>query len=109
MFKFTNIVMYFAPVAVGAALAYTVGPVWARGVLVNLGSLVSTYYGAPVGAGSAGDCSSDGRYSAHLCWVLKAVGRACVDCVRTSTSEAAAARAWRRWGVRRVRERSWRS
>src|SRR5205809_2689274 len=25
MFKFTNIVMYFAPVGVGAAIAYTVG------------------------------------------------------------------------------------
>jgi proton glutamate symport protein len=45
MFKFTNIVMYFAPVAVGAALAYTVGQMGA-GVLVNLGKLVLTYYGA---------------------------------------------------------------
>ncbi|HMH12836.1 MAG TPA: cation:dicarboxylase symporter family transporter [Edaphobacter sp.] len=47
MFKFTNIVMYFAPVAVGAALAYTVGQSGA-GVLVNLGKLVLTYYGALV-------------------------------------------------------------
>jgi proton glutamate symport protein len=45
MFQFTNIVMYFAPVAVGAALAYTVGQMGA-GVLVNLGKLVLTYYGA---------------------------------------------------------------
>jgi proton glutamate symport protein len=45
MFKFTNIVMYFAPFAVGAALAYTVGQMGA-GVLVNLGKLVLTYYGA---------------------------------------------------------------
>ena len=45
MFGFTNIVMYFAPVAVGAALAYTVGSMGA-GVLVNLGKLVLTYYGA---------------------------------------------------------------
>jgi proton glutamate symport protein len=45
MFKFTNIVMYFAPIAVGAALAYTVGQMGA-GVLVNLGKLVLTYYGA---------------------------------------------------------------
>jgi proton glutamate symport protein len=37
--------MYFAPVAVGAALAYTVGQMGA-GVLVNLGKLVLTYYGA---------------------------------------------------------------
>jgi proton glutamate symport protein len=43
MFKFTNIVMYLAPAAVGAALAYTVGQSGA-GVLVNLGKLVMTYY-----------------------------------------------------------------
>ncbi|NYF81205.1 dicarboxylate/amino acid:cation symporter [Granulicella arctica] len=47
MFGFTNIVMYLAPVAVGAALAYTVGQMGA-GVLVNLGKLVLTYYGALV-------------------------------------------------------------
>ncbi len=45
MFKFTNIVMYFAPVAVGAALAYTVAQSGV-GVLVNLGKLVATFYGA---------------------------------------------------------------
>ncbi len=45
MFRFTNIVMYFAPVAVGAALAYTVGQSGV-GVLVNLGKLVATYYAA---------------------------------------------------------------
>ena len=45
MFKFTNIVMYFAPVAVGAALSYTVAQSGV-GVLVNLGKLVLTYYGA---------------------------------------------------------------
>ncbi|MCU1320954.1 MAG: hypothetical protein JWM43_603 [Acidobacteriaceae bacterium] len=45
MFKFTSIVMYFAPVAVGAALAYTVAQSGV-GVLVNLGKLVVTYYGA---------------------------------------------------------------
>ncbi len=47
MFGFTNLVMYLAPVAVGAALAYTVGQMGA-GVLVNLGKLVLTYYGALV-------------------------------------------------------------
>ena len=45
MFAFTNIVMYVAPVAVGAALAYTVAQMGV-GVLVNLGKLVLTYYGA---------------------------------------------------------------
>jgi proton glutamate symport protein len=43
MFKFTNIVMYYAPIGVGAALAYTVGHS-GLGVLYNLGWLVATLY-----------------------------------------------------------------
>lgn len=43
MFKFTGIVMYFAPVAVGAAMAYTVGHMGA-GVLLPLGKLLLTLY-----------------------------------------------------------------
>jgi proton glutamate symport protein len=45
MFRFTNIVMYFAPVAVGAAMAYTVGSI-GLGVVMNLGKLLLTLYGA---------------------------------------------------------------
>jgi proton glutamate symport protein len=45
MFRFTNIVMYFAPVGVGGAMAYTVGHM-GLGVLVNLGKLLLTLYGA---------------------------------------------------------------
>jgi proton glutamate symport protein len=45
MFRFTNVVMYFAPVAVGAAMAYTVGHM-GLGVLVNLTKLLLTLYGA---------------------------------------------------------------
>ncbi len=45
MFKFTNLVMYFAPVGVGAAMAFTVGHL-GLGVLVNLGKLLLTLYGA---------------------------------------------------------------
>ncbi len=45
MLRFTNIVMYFAPVAVGAAMAYTVGQL-GLGVLVNLGKLLVTLYAA---------------------------------------------------------------
>jgi proton glutamate symport protein len=47
MLRFTNIVMYFAPVAVGAAMAYTVGQL-GLGVLVNLGKLLVTLYAALV-------------------------------------------------------------
>ncbi len=45
MFKFTNLVMYFAPIGVGAAMAFTVGHM-GLGVLVNLGKLLLTLYGA---------------------------------------------------------------
>ncbi len=45
MFKFTNIVMYYAPIGVGAAMAYTVGHM-GTGVLLPLGKLVLTAYGA---------------------------------------------------------------
>jgi proton glutamate symport protein len=45
MFKFTNIVMYFAPLGVGAAIAYTVGSTGA-GILLNLAKLLLTLYAA---------------------------------------------------------------
>lgn len=43
MFKFTNIVMLFAPIGVGAAIAYTVGST-GLGVLVSLSKLLGTLY-----------------------------------------------------------------
>jgi Na+/H+-dicarboxylate symporter len=45
MFKFTGIVMRYAPIGVGAAIAVTVGH---KGlpVLINLGLLILTFYGA---------------------------------------------------------------
>jgi len=43
MFKFTNMIMYFAPFAVFAALAYSVGHM-GIGILVNLGQLLATLY-----------------------------------------------------------------
>jgi proton glutamate symport protein len=45
MFKFTNIVMQFAPIGVGCAIAYTVGHM-GLGVLVNLLKLLLTFYAA---------------------------------------------------------------
>ncbi len=45
MFKFTRIVMYFAPVGVGAAIAYTVSHM-GIGILMNLFQLLGTLYGA---------------------------------------------------------------
>jgi Na+/H+-dicarboxylate symporter len=45
MFKFTNIVMHFAPIGVGCAIAYTVGHM-GLGVLLNLLKLLLTFYAA---------------------------------------------------------------
>jgi proton glutamate symport protein len=45
MFKFTNLVMYFAPLGVGAAVAYTVGST-GTGILLNLAKLLATLYAA---------------------------------------------------------------
>jgi proton glutamate symport protein len=43
MFKFTNLVMYTAPLGVGAAIAYTVAST-GMGILVNLAKLLLTLY-----------------------------------------------------------------
>ncbi|WP_293917363.1 MULTISPECIES: dicarboxylate/amino acid:cation symporter [unclassified Sphingobacterium] len=43
MFKFTNIIMYFAPIGVGAAMAYTVGHLGVD-ILKNLFMLLATLY-----------------------------------------------------------------
>ncbi len=43
MFKFTNYVMMFAPIGVGAAMAHTIGT-QGLSVLVNLGNLILTLY-----------------------------------------------------------------
>ena len=43
MFKFTNIVMLYAPIGVGAAITYTVSHM-GLGILVNLGKLLLTLY-----------------------------------------------------------------
>ena len=45
MFAFTNIVMYYAPIGVGAAMAYTVGQV-GMSALVPLAKLLGTAYAA---------------------------------------------------------------
>src|SRR5437588_11709617 len=43
MFKFTNYVMMFAPIGVGAAMAHTIGT-QGPGVLVNLCNLILSLY-----------------------------------------------------------------
>ncbi len=48
MFKFTNLIMYFAPIGVGAAMAYTVGHMGVD-ILKHLFMLVATLYLALIG------------------------------------------------------------
>jgi proton glutamate symport protein len=43
MFKFTNVIMYFAPLAVGAAIAYSIGHM-GLDIMVNLFKLLGTLY-----------------------------------------------------------------
>jgi len=45
MFQFTNVVMLFAPIGVGAAMAYTVGHM-GLGIIKNLAMLLGTLYAA---------------------------------------------------------------
>jgi proton glutamate symport protein len=45
MFQFTKIIMYFAPIAAGAAMSYTVGSM-GLATLLPLAKLVATFYGA---------------------------------------------------------------
>lgn len=45
MFKFTHVIMYYAPIGVGAAIAYTVGNL-GLDILNNLLQLLATLYGA---------------------------------------------------------------
>lgn len=92
MFKFTNIVMYFAPVAVGAALAYTVGQMGA-GVLVNLGKLVLTYYGALIALAVLVLLPVMLLFRLPVARFLKAVAEPASIAFATSASEAALPRA----------------
>jgi proton glutamate symport protein len=88
MFRFTNIVMYFAPVAVGAAMAYTVGHM-GLGVLVNLTKLLLTLYGALVVFGVCVMLPVALLFRVPVVRFLAAVAEPATIAFATSTSEAA--------------------
>jgi proton glutamate symport protein len=88
MFRFTNVVMYFAPVAVGAAMAYTVGHM-GLGELVNLGKLLLTLYGALVVFGVCVLLPVALLFRVPVLRFLKAVTEPATIAFATSTSEAA--------------------
>ncbi len=92
MFKFTNVVMYFAPIGVGAAMAYTVGHM-GLGVLVNLGKLLLTLYGALIAFGLTALLPVALIARVPVLGFLKAVAEPATIAFATSTSEAALPRA----------------
>jgi proton glutamate symport protein len=92
MFKFTNVVMYFAPVGVGAAMAFTVGHM-GLGVLVNLGKLLLTLYGALVGFALLVLLPAALLFRVPVRRFLAAVAEPATIAFATSTSEAALPRA----------------
>jgi proton glutamate symport protein len=92
MFKFTNVVMYFAPIGVGTAMAFTVGQM-GLGVLVNLGKLLLTLYGALVGFGLLVLLPAALLFRVPVRRFLAAVAEPATIAFATSTSEAALPRA----------------
>ena len=92
MFRFTNVVMYLAPVGVGAAMAYTVGHL-GPGVLVNLGKLLGTLYLALVAFGVLVMLPAALLFRVPVRRFLKAVAEPATIAFATATSEAALPRA----------------
>ena len=92
MFKFTNIVMYFAPIGVGAAMAFTVGNM-GLGVLVNLGKLLLTVYGALIAFGLFVLLPAALLFRVPVRRFLSAVAEPATIAFATATSEAALPRA----------------
>lgn len=92
MFRFTNIVMYLAPLGVGAAMAFTVGHM-GLGVLVNLGKLLLTIYGALVAFGLLVLLPAALLFKVPVRRFLRAVAEPATIAFATSTSEAALPRA----------------
>ena len=95
MFRFTNIVMYFAPIGVGAAMAFTVGTM-GLGVLANLGKLLLTLYIALVVFALMVLLPVALLFGVPLRRFLAAVAEPATIAFATSTSEAALPRAMER-------------
>jgi proton glutamate symport protein len=88
MFKFTNLVMYFAPIGVGAAMAFTVGQM-GLGVLLNLGKLLLTLYVALIVFTLLVLLPSALLFRVSLRRFLAAAAEATTIAFATSSSEAA--------------------
>jgi proton glutamate symport protein len=92
MFRFTNVVMYFAPIGVGAAMAFTVGHI-GLGVMVNLGKLLLTFYAALIAFALLVLLPAALIFKVPVRRFLSAVAEPATIAFATSTSEAALPRA----------------
>src|SRR5205085_8649910 len=92
MFKFTNIIMRYAPIGVGCAMAYTVGH-GGLSVLWNLGQLVGTLYLALVALILAVFLPIALVFKVPVRKFIKAVKEPAAIAFSTTTSEAALPRA----------------
>ena len=92
MFRFTNVVMYFAPVGVGAAMAFTVGHM-GLGVMVNLGKLLLTFYAALIAFVLLVLLPAALIFKVPIRRFIAAVAEPATIAFATSTSEAALPRA----------------
>ncbi|MBB6144809.1 proton glutamate symport protein [Silvibacterium bohemicum] len=92
MFAFTNLVMYFAPIGVGAALAYTIAHS-GLGVILNLGKLLLTLYAALIAFGLLGMLPAALLARIPVRRFLAFVAEPATIAFATSTSEAALPRA----------------
>jgi proton glutamate symport protein len=92
MFKFTGIVMLFAPIGVGAAIAYTVGHM-GLGVLVNLAKLLLTLYVALIVFILGVLLPVALMFKVPIRRFLQAVAEPCSIAFATTSSEAALPRA----------------
>ena len=88
MFRFTNIIMYFAPVGIAGAMAFTVGGL-GLGVLVNVGKLLLTLYIALVVFGVAVLLPVMFFFRVPVIGFLRAVAEPATIAFATSTSQAA--------------------
>ncbi len=92
MFKVTNIVMLYAPIGVGAAMAYTIGQS-GLGVLWNLGYLVITLYVALIVFFVAVLVPVMLMFRIPIAGFLKAIKEPALIAFSTTSSEAALPRA----------------
>lgn len=95
MFRFTKIVMYYAPVGVGAAMAYTVAHA-GLGVMFHLGKLVLTLYCALIAFAFVGMLPAALIARVPLRRFCKAAAEPVTIGFATATSEAALPRAMER-------------